>query len=449
MLISFTVENWKSFRDETVFSMVSSRERQHGERVPRVKKYGMGILPISAIYGGNASGKTNLIAALGFCQGFVIQGSQPDSLIPTEPFLLNDNKASQPSHFAFELLIDDTVYAFSFSVTRKEVLEEKLVRINSTTEKMLYHRRGAKVKFDNIKSKRLKLMEFVAQSTRGNQLFLTNSVFQNMKEFRNVYGWFREQLVLVGPQSAFGRVDSLVDEKHPMAEEMTKAFQELDTGIEKLVLGKWTRVDDMAIPEPIKREMRELVMQVGTLDGGILYSNLLGERCLVTINPKSSQIMIAKLMTLHKKADGSLAHFNLRQESSGSQRLLDLLPVFLELAGPDAEQVYVIDEVDRSLHTMLIRKLLTTYLEACSQETRMQLLLTTHDTQIMDQDLFRRDEMWVAERDETGASKLIALSEYKDIRHDKDIRKSYLQGRMGGIPVFQPKSDGTKEPLIG
>ena len=444
MLIRFTVENWKSFRDKTVFSMVSSRERQHRERVPRIKKYGMGILPVSAIYGANASGKTNLFAALEFCAEFVIQGNQPDSSIQTEPFLLDDTKASQPSRFAFELLIGKTVYEFSFSVTRKKVLEEKLVRINSTAEKTLYHRRGAKVKFENIKSKRLKLMEFVAQGTRENQLFLTNSVFQNMKEFRGVYDWFRDQLVLVDPQSDFGRVDSLVDEKHPLAGEMTKAFQELDTGIERLSLGNWTRIDDMTIPESVKQDIRDLVVEMSRLETGQLLFDIWGEHCLVTVDSESGAPMIAKLMTLHKKADGSLAHFDFGQESSGSQRLLHLLPAFLDLSRAGSEQVYVIDEVDQSLHTMLVRKLLSNYLEACSDETRMQLLLTTHDTQIMDQDLFRRDEMWVTERDASGASKLIAFSEYKDIRHDKDIRKSYLQGRMGGIPVLRPAPSETR-----
>jgi AAA15 family ATPase/GTPase len=98
------------------------------------------------------------------------------------------------------------------------------------------------------------------------------------------------------------------------------------------------------------------------------------------------------------------------------------------------KKVYVIDEVDRSLHTLLTHKLLDAYLATCSTETRTQLLLTTHDVLLMDQNLLRRDEMWVAERDASGNSSLMSFSEYKDIRYDKDIRKSYLQGRLGGIP---------------
>ena len=124
----------------------------------------------------------------------------------------------------------------------------------------------------------------------------------------------------------------------------------------------------------------------------------------------------------------------MRRESDGSQRVIELLPAFLDLATETSDAVYVVDELDRSLHTILTRRLLETHLSSCSAESRRQLLFTTHDVLLLDQNLLRRDEMWVTERDATGASTLISFGEYKDIRYDKDIRKSYLQGRMGGIP---------------
>ena len=143
MIISFSVENWMSFRDPTTFSMVASRERQHGERVPKLGKYQTRVLPIAAIYGGNASGKTNFFKALNFAKTLVIKGTRPNSLIPIETFRLGAEGKSQPSRFAFELLIDDTIYDFSFAVTQKAVLEERLVKITSTSEKVLYDRRDS------------------------------------------------------------------------------------------------------------------------------------------------------------------------------------------------------------------------------------------------------------------------------------------------------------------
>ena len=140
------------------------------------------------------------------------------------------------------------------------------------------------------------------------------------------------------------------------------------------------------------------------------------------------------MVTYHPKTDGTVAKFEIRQESDGSQRVIDLLPAFLELAAPGSKKVFVIDEVDRSLHTLLTRRLLQAYLASCSADSRTQLLLTTHDVLLMDQQLLRRDEMWVAERKLNGVSILVSFSDYKDVRYDKDIRKSYLQGRLGGIP---------------
>ena len=109
MIIRFSVENWMSFRNRVSFSMIASRERQHGERVPRIGKYQTRILPVAAVYGGNASGKTNFFKALSFAKGLAVKGTQPDSLIPVEPFRLDAKGCDQPTRFSFELLIDETI----------------------------------------------------------------------------------------------------------------------------------------------------------------------------------------------------------------------------------------------------------------------------------------------------------------------------------------------------
>jgi AAA15 family ATPase/GTPase len=134
------------------------------------------------------------------------------------------------------------------------------------------------------------------------------------------------------------------------------------------------------------------------------------------------------------KTDGTEIPFEIRQEADGSRRIIDLLPAFLDLSNPGSKRVTIIDELDRSLHTLLTRHMIESYLSCCTPESRSQLLLTTHDALLMDQQLFRRDEIWVAERDVEGNSTLTPFSEFRDVRYDKDIRKSYLRGRLGGIP---------------
>ena len=198
MIISFSVENWMSFRDQATFSMIASRERQHGERVPKLGKYQTRVLPVAAIYGGNASGKTNFFEALYFAKTLVVKGTGIDSLIPIEPFRLDDEGTNRPSRFAFELLIDETIYDFSFTVTRRAVIEERLVIITSNSEKVLYDRRDGKPNFGASLAKDM-FLKFAFKGTRDNQLFLTNSVSQKVDKFRPVYDWFRTRSISSHP----------------------------------------------------------------------------------------------------------------------------------------------------------------------------------------------------------------------------------------------------------
>ena len=432
MIISFSVENWMSFRDPTTFSMVASRERQHGERVPKLGKYQTRVLPIAAIYGGNASGKTNFFKALNFAKTLVIKGTRPDSLIPIETFRLDVEGRSKPSRFAFELLIDETIYDFSFAVTQKAVLEERLVKITSTSEKVLYDRRDGNLNFDTSLAEDM-FLQFAFRGTRDTQLFLTNSVSQKVDNFRPVYDWFENTLELVAPDSRFGPFELFLDEGHPLYEAMNEMLPRLDTGIAHLG-SEEIPFENIPLSEQLKTELQEEVKE----DKSVHLERKENPADRIVITRKGEELIAKRLVTFHSKSDGTEARFEIHQESDGSQRVIDLLPAFLELSAQTLQKVYVIDEIDRSLHPLLIRQLLEIYLDSCSKETRTQLLLTTHNVMLMDQHLLRRDEMWAAERDEAGVSSLFSFSEYKDVRYDKDIRKSYLQGRMGGIPQIVP-----------
>ncbi len=429
MIISFSVENWMSFRDQATFSMIASRERQHGKRVPKLGKYQTRVLPIAAIYGGNASGKTNLFKALSFAKTLVVKGTRLDSLIPIEPFRLDGKGTNRPSRFAFELLIDETIYEFSFAVTRKAVLEERLVVITSTSEKVLYDRRDGEPNFDSSLAKDM-FLEFAFKGTRDNQLFLTNSVSQKGDNFRTVHDWFKDTLKFVAPDSRFDPFEQFIDEKDPLYTTMNEMLQRLDTGITHLG-SEEIPFENIPLSAPIKTELQEKVESGMTVE-------LESGNARFVITRKDGELIARKLVSFHPKSDGTEAKFEIHQESDGSQRVIDLLPAFLDLSAQTSPKVYVIDEIDRSLHPLLIQQLLETYLANCSTETRKQLLLTTHNVMLMDQQLLRRDEMWVAERDKFGVSSLFSFSEYKDVRYDKDLRKSYLQGRLGGIPRILP-----------
>jgi hypothetical protein len=406
--------------------MVASREKQHMERLPHLQGY-MRLLPVAAIYGGNASGKTNFFKAINFARHTVVSGSQPDARIPVEPFTLDEECRSRPSTFTFEFFVEEKCYEYGFSLTSRGVVEEWLIEILKTTEKELFRRKGDSIDFSGALAKD-KALGFLFQGTRDNQLFLTNAVSQKNKRFRPLYLWFRDSLVLVAPDSRFEPFDMFIRQDSPLHELMNDALNRLDTGVSRLG-GEKLPFENLPLPSDLLTRIKE-----DLLSGRVMRLRVdqTGDRYVLTI--QDGEVQAEKLVSYHLDSHNREVKFELRNESDGTLRIIDLLPLFLSISNPAAQRVYIIDELDRSLHTLLTRQLLETYLSGCSEESRSQLLFTTHDVLLMDQDLLRRDEMWVVERDRQGSSELISFSEYKEVRNDKDIRKSYLQGRLGGVP---------------
>ena len=428
MLISFSFENWMSFRDMTRLSMVASRERQHLERVPRLQRYQTRLLPIMALYGGNASGKTNLFKALNFIKALVVRGTQPDNFIAVDVFKLRPQPSGYASLFCIELLINEEIYEFKVRLTHREILEERLIHITSKSERVLYHRQGDTHNLEPSLLSQDPSLEYAFRGTRDNQLFLTNTVSQQITHFRPVYDWFKETLELVAPDSRFEAFEHFLDEGHALYGMMNESLPMFDMGIERLGVEELS-FESLPLAESLKVRLKEELREGMTVR---LLVGPLGERLLIA--RRGGELIAKKLVTYHKQSHGEEVKFEVRQESDGSQRMIELLPALIDLAAPSSHKVYVIDELDRSLHVLLTRRLLERYLSTCAVGSRSQLLLTTHDVSLMDQGLFRRDEMWVAERDPEGVSRLLALSDYKDARRDKALLRSYLQGRFGGVP---------------
>lgn len=426
MLISFSVTNFLSFKDQASFSMVASREKQHGKRVPKIKGY-MRLLPVAAIYGGNASGKTNFFKAINFARHVVVQGSQPDARIPVESFKLDTICKDAPSTFVFEFLAGEKCYEFGFSVTSEQVVEEWLIEVLKTTEKELYRRVNGSITFCSSLGKD-QALQFLFNGTRDNQLFLTNAVSQKNEQFKPLYLWFRDVLVPIAPDSRFEPFDQFLQQDSPLYGFINDALDRMDTGVCKLGSEDIAFENLPAPPELLNRIKEDLNENMNMR----LRFDPTGDRYIVS--RRDGEITAKKLVSYHIDSQQQEIKFDLKDESDGTLRVIDLLPAFMAIAQPGVNKVYIIDELDRSLHSLLTRQLLESYLAGCDENSRSQLLFTTHDALLMDQDLLRRDEMWVAERDQHGCSELIGFSEYKEMRNDKDIRKSYLQGRLGGVP---------------
>jgi uncharacterized protein len=421
-----------SFRDKTTFSMVKSRELRHKERLARIKEHNLSVLPVAAIYGGNASGKSNFFKALDFLKSLILDSTRPDCRIPVKPFKLAQAKSTDPTEFNIVILFDTDLYEYSVSLNSERILEEHLSRIDNNKKTELFARCDNKLIFDEniFESGQINL---AWKNTRMNELFLTKSVESNLTIYKPVYVWFRDYLRLIAPNAQYSRIESIMDPENPVNIVMGDMLAHLDTGIIKL--GKEEKPYGQFLDEgtdPINFDEHAILtfIEKQKISKAMVGSNT-GSRLIV--KQEDGALIGKKLCTYHMSEEGSEIRFALQDESDGTQRMIDLLPAFMQLFG-NVPRVFIIDELDRSLHTLLSKALLGTYLSICSPDARSQLVFTTHDVLLMDQDLFRRDEMWVTERASTGATSLFSFAEYKDLRCDKDIRKTYLQGRLGGVP---------------
>lgn len=441
MLLNFTIGNWMSYRDETSLSMVSSRERQHlgtCAKIPgfRSKK----AVPVAAIYGGNASGKTNMFRALASLKHMVLVDPGVNGAVSVEPFRLESNN-SKSTLFDVTFLAGERVYRFVVEATSSRIAYESLETINEHGAQDIYERiddgENASFSFDAEFFTDLEHARYAAKSTRSNRLFLGSAVSQNIHELTAPYNWFARTLELVGVESQARSFATCATSKEGFLEYASNILSLLDTGISRLT-SEQVGLDVL----PPDSELHNNIANLGPDETITMVSERLSGDYgfdMLTIRNDQGTPLVERLRTVHIGPDGEEHTFLPSMESSGTQRLMGLLPMLFDLTDVDGsvgEKVYVVDELDRCLHTMLTRKVLEDFLGTCNAETRKQILFTTHDLLLMDQSIMRRDEMYIAERGTDGCSVLVGLSEYKDVRNDKDLIRSYLEGRFGGIPML-------------
>jgi uncharacterized protein len=436
MLIRFTVENFRSFDQEAVFSMLPGRMLKHDNHIMQHSGHGIDVLRTALLYGANASGKSNLVRAMAFVQSFIKQGTQPKQAIPVDAFNLRSMRVSEPSRFEFEFIVGQRAYAYGFVVDWHMVHEEWLYEVTSKVERQLFERvtsiRGiSQTTFDHQveKDEDQQFLNFVTRSTRPNQLWLTKATENNVQFIEDIYKWFVESLTIIFPDSQYRGIQVAIHKDKKFTEALGTFLREMNTGVDQVCTNK---VDYETI-EPLRRIVSEVEGSnhnsesgVGTEGKFVVTDGPPGHRYLLHRNQDGS--FEAFSLGTRRYIDGEPIGFDLFDESDGTQRLFDLFPILYGARN----RVFVIDELERSLHPNLVRRFIQHFLES---DTNNQLIVTTHESTLLDLDLLRRDEIWFVEKAPNGASTLYSLEEFKP-RHDLDIRKGYLHGRFGAIPVF-------------
>ncbi len=422
MLIHFSFENYRSYRDKTDFSMVAGKvQAEKDSLIPVPGQRFMKLLPLSAVYGANASGKSTLVLALRCLQQIVLSGK-----VAVTPFRLDAVCAERPTRFDISFVAEGKVWEYALALKGKQVEQERLLILNGKREELVYERSagkaslGAALTGGMVEDERI-FLRVLAEKVDADVLFLHHAQSVNIPALHQVLNpvrhWFGETLQIIGADSPYL---GLGLDMFQRSDAYARALSRVDTGISGIRKDK-LEPEQLGVLSVMLDEFRQ---QEGV---GVMYF----DDSTFAVK-EGGEVNVYRCSALHRGSAGREVPFLLQDESDGTRRLMHLLPAVL--AGDSAPKVFVIDEMDRSLHTALSRMLIGEHRRQVREGMPRQMVFTTHDVMLMDQDLLRRDEMWAAEKGGDQASHLIAFEEFIDIRKDKDIRRSYLQGRMGGVP---------------
>lgn len=443
MLLRFSVENFMSFKDRTEFSLVPGLVRRHKEHVIKPKsKYGIPALKAAVIYGANASGKSNLIRAMKHAQNLVNDGVKSGRKLPYNPFKLDSASKRKPSRFEFEIKVGERDYAYGFTADDTQVHEEWLFLIDKNKDSLIFERSESDFDFSGIKFKSDKdqqFIDFTAKGTPTNRLFINECKERNvLKELdylegvKDISTWFEHSLNIIFPNSKYTGLEMEMQKDKKSNDVFSRILNSFDTGVEKLSLKEVDIDKDLSdVPDHVKRNILEEV----DIDTNILLAGPRNTRYQFC-KDESGEVKAFKLMTAHISSDGEEVLFDINEESDGTQRLIDIAPGLVDIFS--LEKTYIIDELDRSLHPDITTSIFKAFL-ASTSEVRSQLIVTTHETNLLNQDLVRKDEVWFVQKNRSGESLVYSLEEFQP-RFDKDVRRGYLAGRFGGVPAL-PKFD--------
>jgi AAA15 family ATPase/GTPase len=439
MLIRFTVENFLSFSTRQEFSMLAGKKTLKPEhKNTRIK--GRTTLKGAVMYGANASGKSNFVKALKYGRDLLIQSKQG---IPSyQNFRLQEEYAQKPTRMEFEQQHKGKNYAYGFIFNKEQILEEWLYEITLKKEIEIFTRiAGGKFSITPLLEKnkdeeQSRFLQFTAKATPKNKLFLSEVYLRNISEnvsdvedLLNVIDWFRNSLKIIFPDEKYnGALLFEKEQNEKLLETYQRFLDYFDTGISKVLLEE---VDEKQVNLP-QGLLDKITADL--LDDTSENVRALVERDkhdLISIVKKGNELSYQKFFTQRiDMTTGKDVVFEMHEESDGTNKIMDFIPIMLDLIKGD--NTFVIDEMERSLHPNLIYDFFKLYFEL-SGEKESQLIIASHESTLLNQDLLRQDEIWFAHKNALGATELNSLEEYS-IRFDKKIQKDYLQGRFKAVP---------------
>jgi uncharacterized protein len=440
MLIRFVVQNVLSFAESKEFNMLPRPKI----RTPEGHKYSLQnveLLKLSAVYGANAAGKSNLVKALGLLQSLAT-GKISASKVHDARFKF-DQSAQTKQMLAVEFVQKDTPYYYAVEIMDGEISTEELYRsgLGKSPDVLLFERKkteegATQLTFSapfekDAKSQVLKsiLLEEFLEKSKTILPWLAKRENPYLSEVKSAFEWFEKTLQIISPESKPAALALQMDFDQPFksfAHDMLCAY---GLGISKIDV-EVKPIEEVVRPEHNENTLETIRETFAGNEGFItLHHSQTGDE-LVVVKENGSVVGKQLKITQSDKA-GQEAEFHLNELSDGTIRLLDFLPAFWDVVLKP--KVYVVDELERSMHPALAKELVSTF--SHDPKTRGQLIFTTHESNLLDQSIFRQDEVWFAEKSPAGSTDLYSLSDFKE-HHTIDIRKGYLNGRYGAIPFL-------------
>lgn len=446
MLIRFSVENFLSFDKKQEFKLIPGKSKTKQSHITTIN--GVDLLKLGTIYGANASGKSNFVEAARFVKHCVLQEIPRTKKIYCRTVPGNEEKVS---NFDFEFSKNGKFYAYGFSVITEKrcVTQEWLYELlpSENKQKVIFERVIADKYFscelDLTSESKNRITIYGEDSLDNSSALFLNEInrgkpleqYPDLKVFQDIYNWFKDNLTIIRPQDSITEFDSFYGDDEDS--KINKILSIFDTGISKIKVKEITvktfieTIDNREFAEMILDDFNDKLIENEKRGEGekVLRLSLKTPDAFFNISAKYGEEPKITTIKLEHGVEG--VEFNFGEESDGTRRLFDLLDI---LINTKEETVYIIDELDRSLHPKLTYEFVRLFIDLLAKK-RVQLVFTTHESIIMDQELLRRDEVWFVERD-NNTSILFSLDRFKE-RYDKKINKSYLEGRYGGIPIFK------------
>jgi AAA15 family ATPase/GTPase len=432
MLLRFDVTNYLSFKGSTEFNTFTGDFRRLENHVRKVK--GVNVLKLSAIYGANASGKSNLIEALYFLMDSIQKGRV---VLETSAF---KGFEKEPSKFEIEIYSRLKTYIYGIEIVKDSIKSEFLYESSQTKDDKMIFERIVNQKGDSkitvskplLKTKKSKILkEHYEGLIKKDELFISQmselKLDELSKHCSSVDYWFWSSLQIVFPTSTpTFFLENLLND--PGFMKFTKEILcSLDTGVKDLHIKTIDIYNYFGVDE---RDFADDLIQKLEQDGDSIP---LSVDMIATI--EKNKPVIKTLLVEHKSFTNKNL-FTFDEESDGTKRLIEFMIMMYSLLASDKQEVvFVIDEIGRSIHPSLLVSLLKKISEQITKKG--QLIFTTHESNLLDLAMLRPDEIWFAEKNnKSGNTEFSTLAEFKKIRTDLDIKKGYLNGRFGGIPIL-------------